>query len=37
MAAMEGEDYSSLIGLPLIRLTDFLIQLGVPFLQEGLE
>jgi septum formation protein len=37
MAAMEGEDYSSLIGLPLIRLTDFLIQLGVPFLQGSLD
>jgi septum formation protein len=36
MAAMEGEDYSSLIGLPLIRLTDFLLQFGVPFLR-GME
>jgi septum formation protein len=37
MAAMEGEDYSSLVGLPLIRLTDFLLQLGVPFLQEPMD
>jgi septum formation protein len=37
MAAMEGEDYSSLVGLPLIRLTDFLIHFGVPFLQGSLD
>jgi septum formation protein len=37
MAAMEGDDYSSLVGLPLIRLTDFLMQLGVPFLQEFVD
>jgi septum formation protein len=36
MAAMAGEDYSSLIGLPLIRLVDFLLQFGVSFL-EGTE
>ena len=37
MAAMEGEDYSSLIGLPLIRLTDLLTQFGVPILQGTLD
>ncbi|MBN2645894.1 MAG: septum formation protein Maf [Desulfuromonadaceae bacterium] len=29
MASMEGEDYTALIGLPLLRLTDMLLQFGV--------
>jgi septum formation protein len=37
MADMGGDDYSSLIGLPLIRLTDFLLQFGVPLLQGDLD
>lgn len=32
MQSMEGSDYTSLIGLPLIRLTDFLRQFGVQVL-----
>ena len=33
MSRLEGEDYSSLIGLPLIKLTDFLAYFGVHVLQ----
>ena len=32
MESMEGSDYTSLIGLPLIRLTDFLRRFGVSVL-----
>ncbi len=32
MAKMEGEDYNSLIGLPLIKLTDLLERFGVEIL-----
>jgi septum formation protein len=33
MSRLEGEDYTSLIGLPLIKLTDFLAYFGVHVLQ----
>jgi len=32
MERMDGEDYNALIGLPLIKLVDFLRQFGVPIL-----
>ena len=32
MAAMKGDDYTSLIGLPLIKLTDILLRFGVEVL-----
>jgi len=32
MESMEGEDYTSLIGLPLIKLTRILEQFGVQVL-----
>ncbi len=32
MEKMEGDDYTSLIGLPLIKLTEFLMQFGIEVL-----
>jgi len=32
MERMEGDDYNALIGLPLIKLVDFLAEFGVPVL-----
>ena len=36
MSAMEGEDYTALIGLPLIKLTDILTSFGVRVLEGEL-
>jgi septum formation protein len=36
MAGMEGEDYTALIGLPLIKLTDILTSFGVRVLEGEL-
>ena len=36
MAGMKGEDYTALIGLPLIKLTDILTSFGVRVLEGEL-
>lgn len=37
MERLEGDDYNTLIGLPLIRLVDLLAQFGVPVLRDDDE